>query len=105
MDEPEQPSGETIKIDDSKKYESDLRTYNLKQDWVRRALQFSERYFKSDTRAMTYCLKDVNNWKYWCDLNREYQDVDYTAMIEEQDNTKVEQTIACAGGKCDLHYV
>lgn len=102
---PEPPTGDVIKLDDSKKYESDVKVFDLKQDWVRRALQFSERYFDNDIRLMTYCLKDVNNWKYWCDLNREYQEVDYTEMVEEQDNTKIQDTIACAGGACDLNYV
>ena len=76
-----------------------------KHDWVRRAKQFAERYFDGDIKKMTYCLKDVNNWKYWCDLQREYKDVDYTQMIEEEDGTKIEQTIACANGRCDISYV
>ena len=75
-----------------------------KQDWVRRAKQFAERYFDGDIKKMTYCLKDVNNWKYWCDLQREYKNVDYSQMIEDKDNTKVQETIACAGGSCTLEY-
>ena len=53
---------------------------------------------------MTYCLKDVNNFHYWCSLQREYKDVDYTELIEEENLTKVSETIACAGGACDLSY-
>ena len=71
------------------------------KDWVRRAHQFATRYFGEDVRKMTYCLKDVANWKYWCDLNREYKDIDYTEMIEEEDNTKLSQEAACAGGQCE----
>ena len=78
---------------------------NIKTDWIRRANQFAERYFGKDIRLMTYCLKDVANWKYWCDLNREYKDVDFTTMVEETDGTKLEQTIACSGGSCSLGYV
>lgn len=74
----------------------------LRHDWVRRAKQFAERYFDGDIKKMTYCLKDVNNWKYWCDLNREYKKVDYSLMIEDKDNTKLEETIACAGGSCEI---
>jgi ribonucleoside-diphosphate reductase alpha chain len=75
-----------------------------KSDWVRRAQQFADRYFDSDVKQMTYCLKDVANWKYWCDLRRDYKDVDYSEMIEEQDNTKTTQEWACSGGKCDLQF-
>ena len=103
--EPDPPCGDTIKIDESRKYDADFAAYELKSDWNRRALQFSERYFDGDIRLMTYCLKDVNNWHYWCSLQREYRDVDYTEMIEEQDNTKNTQEWACSGGKCDLTYV
>ncbi len=85
-------------------YDRHMAEYESKTDWVRRAIQFADRYFDSDVRKMTYCLKDVNNWKYWCDLRREYVDVDYTTMIEEKDETKLEQTIACAGGACTLSY-
>jgi len=35
-------------------------------------------------------------------LNREYKDVDYSTMIEEEDNTKIAETVACAGGQCSL---
>ena len=70
---------------------------------LRRALQFSDNYFESNIRLMTYCLKDVNNWHYWCSLQREYVDVDYTEMIEDQDNTVVVQEWACSGGSCELY--
>ena len=108
LDKPEHPNEDIPKIislDKSRKYDRDLAEWEAKTDWVRRARQFAERYFGNDIKKMTYCLKDVNNWKYWCDLQREYKDVDYTEMIEEEDNTKLEQTIACAGGKCDVSYV
>ena len=108
LDKPEHPNEEipkVISLDKSRKYDQELADWELKTDWIRRAKQFADRYFDQDIKQMTYCLKDVNNWKYWCDLQREYKDVDYTEMVEEEDNTRVEQTIACAGGKCDVNYV
>jgi len=80
-----------------------VKDIKLKRDWVRRAKQFSDRYFEGNLRRMTYCLKDVNNSKLWKDLQREYVAVDYTEMFEEQDNTHIQDTIACAGGTCDIH--
>jgi ribonucleoside-diphosphate reductase alpha chain len=103
---PQEPEGSTIvRLEDARRYDELKAKYDKKVDWVRRAKQFASRYFENDIKKMTYCLKDVNNWKHWCDLKREYQDVDYSQMVEEHDNTKLEQTIACAGGACTLSYV
>ena len=76
--------------------------FRRQQDWIRRATQFADRYFQGDIRVMTYCLKDIRNWKVWCDLKREYKDVDWEKFIEDTDETKIEQTVACAGGQCSI---
>lgn len=103
--EPERPvNRDTIRIADDLNYESQLSEYQRKKDWIRRAHQFANRYFNGDIRKTTYALKDINNWKSWCDLKREYVDVDYTTMIEEDDRTKLSQEAACAGGACSLGY-
>ena len=47
-------------------------------------------------------MKDVYNWKEWVDLTREYREVDFTDVIEEEDNVEPESEWACAGGKCDI---
>jgi len=73
------------------------------KDWLTmRSRQFAERYFNGDVKKMTYCLKDVHNWKRWCDLTREYKEVPWTEFKEEEDNTKVGDTVACGGGTCEL---
>ena len=51
---------------------------------------------------MTYCLKQVHNCKQWEDLAREYVPVDYRLLNEAEDNTVLRETIACAGGKCEV---
>ena len=71
-------------------------------DWVRRARKFADNYFDGNILKMTRCLKRVHSCKQWEDLQREYRHVDYTQLIEGGDNTKVEQTIACGGGSCDI---
>ena len=73
-----------------------------KKKWITRCKKFSDRYFGGDTRKLTYCMKDVYNWKEWVDLKREYSTVDYTEVIEQEDNVKPEQEWACAGGSCEL---
>lgn len=79
-----------------------LHMFKLQQEWVRRAKQFARRYFNDDVQKMTYCLKDVRNWKVWCDLERKYQHVPWEEFTEENDNTTVQDTVACAGGQCEI---
>jgi len=73
---------------------------NTQKDWVRRAKQFAFRYFENDITRMLYCLKETNNWKLWNDLKREYIEVDYTLLCEEEDETNPLVELACASGAC-----
>lgn len=88
--------------------EHNVVNYQEKVDWVRRAEQFAERYFTS-LRNMTYCLKDVHNWKVWCDLSREYKEINWDECYEDtkgdldwsrSDFGKAGE--ACSGGACIL---
>jgi ribonucleoside-triphosphate reductase (thioredoxin) len=81
-------------------------TWFAKVDWIRRAKQFAKRYFDGDVRKMTYCLKHVSLWKTWCDLQREYKEVDWK-NVEEIDQTYVDAdtlaSAACVGTKgCEI---
>jgi len=73
-----------------------------KRDWLRRAHKFAGNYFGGDALKMTRCLKRVHNCKLWEDLTRTYLPVDYTQLQERRDTTTVAQTVACAGGQCEL---
>jgi ribonucleoside-triphosphate reductase len=75
-----------------------------KLNWIRRVKQFADRYCDGDVRKCCYLMKHVNNWKTWLDLKREYADVDYTQLIEETDETKPMDTVACAGGACEISF-
>ena len=72
------------------------------EDWVRRARQFASRYFGGDETKMLYCLKEVNLWKHYCDLKREWRDVDYSLLREATDETDMMIEPACAGGACAI---
>jgi ribonucleoside-diphosphate reductase alpha chain len=77
----------------------------LKTDWVRRIKQFSERYFDNDIKRATYCLKHVSLWKSWCDLKREYKEVDWNNVIEDIEthiNADSLGAQACSGTGCEL---
>ena len=73
-----------------------------KKEWVERCKRFSKKYMDGDVKRLTYCMKDVYNWKEWVDIKRECVPVEYTNCIEEQDNTTPEQEIACSGGACEI---
>jgi ribonucleoside-diphosphate reductase alpha chain len=85
-------------------YQLSLKEWEKKKDWCRRVQQFSDRYLEGDIKQTTYLMKDVHNWKLWCDLKREYKDVDYTLLFEESDETKLLQESACSGGSCTIEY-
>lgn len=73
-----------------------------KKNWVVKMQSFADKYMAGDVRKTTYCLKDVSNWKRWCDLNREYQTVNYKEFVEENDGTSFEAEPSCAGGACEI---
>ena len=124
MDEPDEPkrpkkNGYTDKeynkrlikyTRELEKYYTYLESYDewyYKKEWVRRATQFADRYFNGNLRRMTYCLKDVNNWKKWCDIKREHTVVDWSQVVEEEEYLESVDTMgaqACAGGKCDISF-
>jgi ribonucleoside-diphosphate reductase alpha chain len=61
---------------------------------------FAGKYFDGDVKRLTYCMKDVYNWKIYCDLYDSFKKIDYTQLFEEQDNTIGIEEISCAGGAC-----
>jgi len=78
------------------------QTTYLKRNWVTAAIKFAVSHFDGDIRKMTYCLKDIYNLKLWEKLSKEYQDISWTAMCEEEDNIDFGQESACAGGACEI---
>ena len=63
---------------------------------------FAGKYFDGDIKRLTYCMKDVYNWKIYCDLLESFKKVDYTQLSETEDNTVGIEEISCAGGACLL---
>jgi ribonucleoside-diphosphate reductase alpha chain len=70
--------------------------------WIDRCNKYAGKYFDGDIKRLTYCMKDVYNYKLWTELQREYQPVDYTTLIESEDNTQLEQALSCSGGSCEI---
>lgn len=80
--------------------ESD-KTYK-KIRWIAQAKKFAARHFHNDVLKMTYCLKAVDSWKTWCDLKRTYKSVPWEEFLEENDNTKRKDYVACSGNSCEV---
>jgi ribonucleoside-diphosphate reductase alpha chain len=68
--------------------------------FVTKMKNFAGKYFEGDIRRLTYCMKDVYNWKIYCDLFDSFKKVDYTQLAETEDNTTGIEEISCAGGAC-----
>jgi ribonucleoside-triphosphate reductase len=68
--------------------------------FVTKMKNFAGKYFNGDIRRLTYCMKDVYNWKIYCDLFNSFSKVDYTQLSETEDNTVGIEEISCAGGAC-----
>jgi len=85
------------------KLNSNIHNYVLKKDWVRRAKQFSIRYFSSD-KEMIYCLKDVHNYHKWVEITREINDIDWDNLSIEPKYTDIDTlgAVACSGGACEV---
>lgn len=71
-----------------------------KLKFVTKMKNFAGKYFDGDTRRLTYCMKDVYNWKIYCDLFNSFKKIDYTQLSETEDNTAGIEEISCAGGAC-----
>lgn len=107
--------GMNVPIYPSSRNYKDLAEYFIKKeeheewfskcDWVRRVKQFANRYFDGDVRRATYCLKHVSLWKTWCDLKREYVELDWSQITEEHESHVNADTLgsqACSGGSCEI---
>jgi ribonucleoside-triphosphate reductase (thioredoxin) len=73
-----------------------------KKRWLSDCVKFATNYFDGDLRKLTYAMKDIDNFKLWTELQSSYQGVNYENMFEDKDNTKLEETVACSGGACEL---
>jgi len=68
--------------------------------FITKMKNFAGKYFDGDIKRLTYCMKDVYNWKIYCDLYNSFKKVDYTQLLETEDNTRGIEEVSCAGGAC-----
>ncbi len=99
------PENEEYKRYLDSKLTTNMHNYGLKRDWIRRAKQFSDRYFISH-KDMTYCLKDVNNYHKWLEINRDIKDIDWSLLDVNPAYIDINTTgaIACNGNSCEISF-
>jgi len=96
---------QTLKTIDIDKYpivSSTFAKLHKQATFCEKAYKFAQKYFNDDFKKLTFCMKDVYNWKLYCDLKDSFQHVDYTQLTELEDNTKPEEEVSCSGGACLL---
>jgi len=76
----------------------------LQKDWVRRAKQFSDRYFNSDVVKMVNCLKDISLYHKWLEINRDFKEINFDSINIKPSYTEIDKlgAIACSGDKCEI---
>lgn len=91
-----------------KDYWTKMKIFNAwldRAEWCRRVNQFGARYFGGDVKRATYCLKHVSLWKTWCDLKREYVEIEWdneNLGSKTYINADTLGAQACSGGQCEL---
>ena len=84
----------------SVKGSKNLRHASIQAEFHERSKKFAKKYFQEDIKQLTYCLKEVYNYKTWYDLSQSFNHVDYSTMIEDRDSVNHIEDVACGGGKC-----
>lgn len=55
-----------------------------------------------DIKSFCVCLKHWENLELWAIISSSEVPVDYTLLREDSDQTTIAETVACAGGSCEL---
>jgi len=97
---------EQVQLIDKLKRAKDKQTASTKLTnqltWINKFDKYCKKYFGHNFKRLTYCLKDVHNWKLYCDLDTTFNAIDWIEMKELEDNTHPEQEISCANDACSL---
>jgi len=78
-----------------------LFDFNKNREFDAKLQAFSDKYNISQ-KEVTYLLKDLWTYDRYCSIKEGAVAVDYTELIELQDNTTPQQELACAGGSCEI---
>lgn len=76
----------------------------IKKDWLRRAKKFAKNYFKSNTKRLVYCLKDIHLFHKWQTIDRQFKEVDFSRILTKPEFKQISDysAVSCSGGSCEL---
>lgn len=80
----------------------------LKKYWIDRAKKFAKNYFKSDTKKMVYCLKDIHLFHKWETITRQFKEVDFGEILNEPQYKDISDYAAqaCSGPNgCEIKTI
>ena len=75
--------------------------FSDKREFDANVQAFADKY-NMTRQDVTYLLKDLWTYDRWCAIKEKAVSVDYTSLMELEDNTTPQQEIACAGGACEI---
>lgn len=84
----------------------DCKEHVLKKDWIRRAKNFANNYFKGDVLEMTNCLKDCYNLHKWLTIGRTMKEISFEKELKEKHYVDASELggQACSGGQCEVAW-
>ena len=68
--------------------------------WIAAAQRLADGKFGGDVRRFGHCLKDWHQYRQWAELEGNLREVDYSLMIESEDQIQFFREAACASGAC-----
>ena len=76
----------------------------IQKEWIRRAKQFSKRYFKHNHQEMILCVKDIYLYHKWVEVNREMKPVNFEELNLKPQYTDVDTigAASCYNGACEI---
>lgn len=75
--------------------------FNKNREFDVKVREFADRH-NMDLKNVTYLLKDLWTYDRWNAIKEKAVAVDYSALVELEDNTTQQQEVACAGGHCEI---
>jgi ribonucleoside-diphosphate reductase alpha chain len=72
---------------------------DIRADWIRRFVKYTDTYFNGDRKKAEYCLKSVYLLHKWAKIQENYKDIEFAFQLESKKFTDIDTTgaVACAG--------
>lgn len=81
----------------------ELKNADRKRAWIEEATTMTSRYFATDLVKMSFCLKDVDALKNWCESKHMNKPVPWHLYAHKVvDFNRRNLSTSCDGGACDL---